>query len=489
MASPAKRWRSRLLAVLLGLSPFIAFECICVGLDWGNPTSVNDPFIGFEGTRRLFVPDLASGTHKIAENRYLCFRADEFLTRKPDNEFRIFVLGGSTVQGRPYAIETSFAHWFQLSLQAADPDRQFDVINCGGISYASYRLVPILQEVIEYEPDLILLYTGHNEFLEDRTYQSIKRRSQAHRLALKLATRLRTYNLVWNAWNDRQSDRVGAANAKAERPDVDVLPTEVQAMLDYEGGLALYQRDPEWRDGVVEHFESNVRRCVQICRAAGVPIWIANPVSNLRGSPPFKSLNRDDLSAEERDQWIQLRQAATERFATNPQSAFDMLHRAMEIDDQHAGLAYDLGKCYEMTGRMAKAKHYFVRAKELDICPLRIIEPLRERLTKVVREFDVPLIDVQKLFFEQSRDGIPGGFLLVDHVHPSITGHQLVAGLLVQQAMRAGIIQPVSNWEKTRDIAYQEHMASLDDKYFLEGQRRLEGLTKWAQGRAKRKRD
>ena len=44
------------------------------------------------------------------------------------------------------------------------------MINCGGVSYASYRLGPILDEVLGYEPDLIMLYTGHNEFLEARTY-------------------------------------------------------------------------------------------------------------------------------------------------------------------------------------------------------------------------------------------------------------------------------------------------------------------------------
>ena len=30
----------------------------------------------------------------------------------------------------------------ELSLRAARPEREWDVINCGGVSYASYRLVP-----------------------------------------------------------------------------------------------------------------------------------------------------------------------------------------------------------------------------------------------------------------------------------------------------------------------------------------------------------
>ena len=88
-----------------------------------------------------------------------------------------YCLGGSTVQGRPYAIETSFTTWLELNLRTADPRYQWEVVNCGGVSYASYRLVPILRELLAYEPDLFIICTGHNEFLEDRTYASVKARS------------------------------------------------------------------------------------------------------------------------------------------------------------------------------------------------------------------------------------------------------------------------------------------------------------------------
>ena len=77
--------------------------------------------------------------------------------------------------GRPYTVETAFSSWLQLFLQYADPSKKWEVVNCGGVSYASYRLVPILEEVLEnYTPDLVILYTGQNEFLEDRTYAHLK---------------------------------------------------------------------------------------------------------------------------------------------------------------------------------------------------------------------------------------------------------------------------------------------------------------------------
>ena len=103
---------------------------------------------------------------------YQSANAEENANKSRD-EFRIFCLGGSTVQGRPYANETSFTTWLELSLQAADPRRQWQVVNCGGVSYASYRLLPIMKETLQYEPDLYIIYTGQNEFLEERTYGEI----------------------------------------------------------------------------------------------------------------------------------------------------------------------------------------------------------------------------------------------------------------------------------------------------------------------------
>ena len=54
---------------------------------------------------------------------------------------------------------------------AADPSRRWEVINAGGISYASYREAKLVEEIARYQPDLVLVYSGHNEFLEERTYR------------------------------------------------------------------------------------------------------------------------------------------------------------------------------------------------------------------------------------------------------------------------------------------------------------------------------
>ncbi|MEX0676367.1 MAG: hypothetical protein WD063_04790, partial [Pirellulales bacterium] len=142
--SRRRRWVFRCLAVLVGLSPLVACEGFCAVFDWGRPGLHDDPFVGFRSVVPLFVLNEDQTRYEIPKARQAYFRPDSFAAKKAPDEFRIFCLGESTVQGNPFTIETSFTTWLEISLRAADASRSWEVVNCGGISYASYRLVPIL---------------------------------------------------------------------------------------------------------------------------------------------------------------------------------------------------------------------------------------------------------------------------------------------------------------------------------------------------------
>ena len=474
--SPRRRGRGaafRLAAVLLGLAPFVLAEAACVVFDWGRPDLHDDPFVGFSGTRRLFVLSDDGSRCEIPPSRQSFFRPESFDAVKAPGEYRIFCLGGSTVQGRPFAVETSFTTWLELDLAQADPGRKWQVVNCGGVSYASYRLVPVLREVFEYEPDLIVLYTGHNEFLEDREYGHIRDIPAVVRRPLELAAGTRTFNLLREA-------ALRLADSAGSRP---VLGDEVDAMLDYKGGLAKYHRDETWQRGVIEHFRSSLARIVQLCRAAGVRLLLVNPASNLRACPPFKSQHRDGLSADELRRWNDLCRAAGEQLGLNPFRAAALLAEARAIDDRHAGLHFLLGECLEAAGRHDAAREAYVRAKELDVCPLRMLEPMHEALLETARRTGTPLVDARALI-ERRSEGFAGGYLMLDHVHPSITGHRLIAEALTDELIRRGIVRPRVGWEARRDVAARKHLRSLGRFYFAKGRERLRALRGWAAGRS-----
>lgn len=469
-----------LLAVALSLLPLAVGEAVCRWMGWGMINETQDPYVGFTSIRPLFALSDDGRRYEIARERLVLFCPDSFAAQKGPDEFRIFCLGGSTVQGRPYAIDTSFTTWLELSLQAAQPDRSWEVVNCGGVSYASYRLVPILNEVLGYEPDLIILYTGHNEFLEDRTYRQVKTTPPLVIWAHAWFSRSRLYNAARSTWIDwKDADLPDSASETTQ------LDTEVHTLLDDYGGLAAYHRDDVWRAGAVEHYRANLERMIQLARQRGVPVMLVNPVSNLKDCPPFKMANSDDLSRDDLVAFDQLWEAARQSAELELEQRIELLRGAVAIDPRHAGAQFLLGVCLLEQGRTGEAKTALIRAKDEDLCPLRMIEPLHAALQQVASAYGVPLVDARRLFEQQSRHGIPGSELLIDHIHPTVNGHQMIADALLREMAARQFVRLADGWQQRQQQRYRNHIAALNGAYFVRGRERLEGLRKWTEGRAR----
>lgn len=469
-----KRFLFRVAAVFCGLLPLLACELALRGLGVGRPADSNDPFVGFSGIHPLFVLNESSGRYEIPKSRQVHFQPDSFVAHKPSDEFRIFVLGGSTVQGRPWSIESSFTTWLELHLNAADSSRRYEVVNCGGVSYASYRLAPILQEVLKYQPDLVIFCEGHNEFLEDRSYAPIRAQPTAVSFAIRQVSRLHTYNFL--------RENVLRASAARERPPT-VLGPEVDARLDWKGGMAEYHRDLKWQADVIAHFESSLHRIVGIASDARVPLILVSPVSNLEYAP-FKSEHRSNLTAAENDEFDELMQQAGELYSVDLPLAADLLRRAIAIDNEFAQVHFELGNCLLEQGLVNEAREEWIKAKDLDICPLRMLESMKQIIHEVAKTTQTPLVDADAIISAKSRSGFPDRRWLVDHVHPSMSGHQLIADALAEKMEELKLVQRQPDWRDAREKAYREHLAGLDHVYFQRGKDRLRSEQGWAHGLA-----
>ncbi len=480
--SRSKRWTFRVLAMLLGLSPFLISEAILRAIDWQPPIPIGDPFVDFQSVRPLFVADEDNQMMITASNRLEYFRPESFGIEKQANEFRIVCIGGSTVQGRPYAIETAFSTWLELGLQAADSSRRWDVINCGGVSYASYRLVPVVQEILRYKPDLIILYMGHNEFLEDRSYQLAKTIPEFVADSYSELSRLKTLQF----FHGRFSGSVGSDNSLGQK---EMLSTEVEALLDYRGGLELYRRDTQWQRNIVQHFEFNLRRMIEMSKRMDVPIVLVDPPANLADCPPFKSEHTTGLKADELARIRKLTTTAIEASGSDPNLAIQLLEEAAEIDPDYAATHFQLGSFYAQAGRFQDAKRHFQLARDEDICPLRITEPLSQVIRTVATDTETRCVNVRRTFEEQSEGTISGNTLFFDHVHPTFHGHQLIAAELVKTLQAMKIVNRHESWQTRQADLFNQHWTSIDPVYFARGQQRLDALKLWTQGRTEKLRE
>ncbi len=444
----------------------------------GRPELRDDPYVGFRAVHPLFVEDAEQGLYRTSPARRRFFAEETFPAEKRPETFRIACLGGSTVQGRPYSTPTSFPTFLEIALSQADPTRNWEVINCGGISYASYRLVPILDEMLRHQPDLIILCTGHNEFLEDRTYGTLREDSAADEFT-DAVNELHTYvllrDVVWSA--------LGRPTTAHNLPPV-LLGPETEPLLDFSRGIEAYHRDEAWADSVAAHFEFNIRRMIERARHAGVPLLLVLPPSNLADTPPFKSQPADSLTADEFEHVRQLRAAASKQYATDRAEAIGLLTEALSIDQQDAGLWYELGRLLMLAGRHSEARVAFVNARDRDVCPLRITSPLAEALEHIARETRTPLLDAHKLLEGFCNSGILDSSLLIDHVHPTFDGHQFIATALVEQLEQAGLITPRPGWRDAAALANRSHLESLPPAYYAQGLVQLEALRGWTRGEA-----
>lgn len=475
---PATQSRKRrpafyVLAMLLGLTPFLALELTLRLLGVEADAASTDLHDGFDESTRLFQPD-EDGllTTDIGRERF--FVRQTFPATKPEKEFRIFVLGGSTVQGRPYLPDTAFSNWLQQELDATDTDHDYRVVNCGGISYASFRLRPMVNEVLTYDPDLIIVATGHNEFLEDRTYASLKARSSIRLWLENSAKSLRTVMLLRRLTGGAARTEPTTETASSQK--------EIQTRLDDPSGYASYKRDPVWSNAVLAQFQDSLGSMKQACDTAAVPLVLVRLGSNLRDCPPFKSEHKDNLSVEDQQQWQDLFDRATELDDTDPSQAIEFYRQASTIDDEYALLHFRLGRCYDRIGNVASAAQHYELAKDLDICPLRMKSEFAEHLASLAKGQDVPVFDAESVVAASCSDSICGFESYIDHVHPTIFAHQRIGKALAAELVSKKLVPAERILSQSQRRADRRQlMTELGDIYFSNGRRRIGWLEGWAQ--------
>lgn len=471
-------WKKSLFATVVAAAFFIGLEAV-LSLVGVRPAAVSeDPLVGFSGTLPLFVPDESSSTaaHMVtAPNKLGLFNRQQFANPKPKGTFRVFCLGGSTCYGHPYDDRTSFAGWLRELLPCVDDSRRWEVINAGGVSYASYREAALVEELGQYEPDLFILFTGHNEFLEERTYGDLRTLPSAVKDASGLLARTRTYTAL------RQ--------LLAPRPPAvtrTMLPAEVDAVLDHSVGPSAYHRNEPLKRQIVEHFEFNLRRIAGLARAAGADVLFITPVSNLKDCSPFKSEHRAGQSASQREQWSEHFQRGRSMQATGDlPAALSEWDACLAIDDQYAEVHYRRGQCLFALDRFDEARTAFVRARDEDICPLRAITPLVEAVRRAAVGADVPLIDFEQRLMrhcqQQFQQAIPGRELFLDHVHPTIEVNGLVARAVLEELLKRGTVHADASWHNRCWTAVSEKVESqLTPEDRAVGQRMIAKVFSWA---------
>jgi lysophospholipase L1-like esterase len=359
---------------------------------------------------RLFVPSSDASYYginqRVGKRFFSTFEntaplSDYFLKEKPSNGYRIFVLGESTVQGFPYDANLAFTRVLHRQLQDVFPNRFIEVINLGLTAISSYTLLDFADELLQQKPDVVLIYTGHNEYYGAMGVASMESGSTPHwlkKLHLTLI-RFRTYQLLQKGIGSmyKLMHPLTADEAKA-------------TLMEQIVGRNLIPYDSKMYSEGLTQFTDNISALLGKIKAARVPVIISDLVSNVRDLPPFRSM----------------------RYEIYP-SADSVYLRAQQLEaDQLFGAA----------------KEEYIRAKDLDVIRFRAPEDINGIIAHLADSLGVFRVSLQLLFESYSPHGIIGDNLMTDHLHPNIDGYFLMAEAFRNSLREHGMIE--AHWDSTR---------------------------------------
>ncbi|GJM20633.1 MAG: hypothetical protein DHS20C15_05480 [Planctomycetota bacterium] len=475
-----RRRPSRLRKLLIQLALVLL---IVLGAEWSvramfpRSSAGGDAFVGFTGDTPLFVLDDSGDTfvtNPLRNRPRESFNPQQFAADKAAGTKRVACVGGSTTYGRPYRDATSFPGWLRAALPLADPWHDYEVINAGGISYASYRVARVVDELLRHDLDLLVIYTGHNEFLEEITFGDTLKDPSALR---RVASWLDTSALFGLARRLAGVDAASAAPATT-------LPDQVAPLLDSSVGLDAYTRDDTRAADILAHFRASVERMLAAAHAAEVPVLLVAPASQLVGCAPFKSAPDDGLSES------QLADFATHlALADDNARAFDQRRaaalRANLIAPRHAHAAYLDGELALRVGDREHAARALRRARDQDLVPLRAPSPFVNTVRELARDERVWFLDAELLLAKRAERltgiGLPGPESFLDHVHMTPEAYAELAFALLDVLVDNSWLPRAPEFDAAaRAELVATRVSALDTEDHVRALERLSAVLDWA---------
>jgi len=365
--SGRRLWAFRGIAMLLPVLLLAVVELLLRLFGYGHDTRL---FIWYPDDPRYLV------MNKYASERYFSDTVNEtrgniepFLAEKPAGVFRIFVLGESTTAGYPYFHNGSFHRWLEFRLMHEYPGLRFEIINVSLTAVNSYTVLDFGRQVMDYQPDAILVYTGHNEYYGALGVGSTSHIANSRRLVHTMLwlRRLRLVQGLSHLWSGL---RGGGAGAPDQRENL------MQRMA---ADQRIVYGSPAYLAGI-RQFADNMN---ELCRVtAPVPVFLSTVVSNERDLKPFSGGDGE----------------------------------------------FALGDSLYKAGDFAAAKEHYIQARELDALRFRAPSAIDSVIRQLAAGYShVHPVDGLGRFEAASPYGITGRETLLEHVHPSLYGYALLS--------------------------------------------------------------
>ncbi len=417
----------KLIAILLPLVVLVLIEISLRIFHYGDNL---DLFIeAGNNSEYLVLNPAASRRYFVDPANAPSGNSEVFRKIKDKSTVRIFVLGESTTIGYPYFHNGSFHRWLQYRLMHEFPDRQFEIINLSLTAVNSYTVLGFAKELVKYQPDAVLIYSGHNEYYGTLGVGSTSRVGNSSRVTRVMLTmrRFRLIQLLTSLYEKLKNSSDGKGENTGQ-----TLMQRMVADQKIPLGSKMYVKG-------IEQFVSNMNETLELFSRLRIPVFVSNLVSNEGDIKPFVSIAPDSIQLPAFNKNYG---PGVEAFKKGDwEQAARFLKAADQVYGGHALCNYYLGKLAYNQGNFVQAKEYFLRAKDLDGLRFRAPTQINEEISKLCIKYKyVHYVDTKAAFDSISPHRIIGNSLLLEHVHPNLEGYAIISNTFYESLKAAHII-------------------------------------------------
>lgn len=347
--------------------------------------------------------------------------AEPFLTEKPANGFRMFVMGESSAAGYPYGFNGIFGRVVEDVLQDVMPDKEVEVITVAMSAINTYTLFDQVDELLAESPDAILIYTGHNEFygaLGAGSNESLGSFPAFVRFYLKIQN-IKTFLFL--------RDQITSFSKWIASSMVSTGEQRTETLMQQVVRDQSITLDSPVYDLGKRQFSSNMDEILSKFESAGVPVFLGSLASNLKDQTPFESVETENHPPAER--------------------------------------VYQEAKVLYAAGDLEFAYEKFNYARDLDALKFRATSEFNDIIKDLAGRPNVYYVPVEERLIDKSDNGIIGFDLMLEHLHPNQKGYFHIGMAFVDAFRQADFLgQPVdvTLMKSKQDYFDQMYLSEFD---------------------------
>ena len=372
-----------------------------------------------------------------------------FVEPRHTNSLRVVIVGGSTVQGYPHPRRLTTSSYLQSMLGDALPQRRVEVFNLGITAISSFAVARVVEDAMELKPDIVVVYTGHNEIY------GVYGAASLNQGGASIWVKKLYYNIMQWGITALVNRVIQLFNSSSR----DSPPTSLLKVMAAAGSVV--PEDTRRKDAE-RNLRANLRDIIEVSQENDVSLLLCTVASNERGfAPSYAEPLIDTGSLNMWKEMIADGNAAYEEKRFN--IALSHFEHALRLDPQNAWSHFQMGRCLEMLGNKTSARNAYLRARDMDPAPWRASSAINQVIRETAQVKGITLVDGEILFTKYGSSAGIGWDLMDDHVHPSAQGQILLAREIAESVV--DLLAVTSDGMKVSDAEYRQIQGetSLDE--------------------------